>query len=229
MGDVSIPSRIPLVTRLLPSYNFPVTMKKQGMLGHLVKLAFTDLPLWVHVPGMPITLPGKATQTARLPGMVEWAPQPMVERVGRGLRKGFDAETLAEQEAQRGLPGRIAMGAGLGVGAGAIGGRFLGGEAAATPFKQLLEKGIGRQTLKGLSKLPTSMKLAPLFGLGAGAGIAAARWAQGRGDRQRQAKEVARGLLLENQLQYNDLLRGIPAESASATAPIAVTPGNTGV
>ena len=171
--------------------------------------------------------------------MLGWAPRPMIERMGRGLHGGEYWRDLVEQEAESGLPSRLGLGAGIGGVAGTLLGRGVGGEAAAAPFKRILEKGLSQRTLKGLTRLPTSMKVLPALGMAGGAGLAASRWLGGKSERERQAKEVIRGLAIEQGLRSHSLqeaginpnavLQKLPVETASAVAPVAVTAGNTGV
>jgi len=204
-------------------------MKKLGLLSHIVKTAqISEFPFWVHVPGLPFTLPGTITQKERLPGMNEWLPRPLIERVAKGMRQGASPEELAELEAKSGLLSNVGVGGGIGAASGALGARLLGGEAASAPFKNILKRGLTGQTLKGLGKLPLSAKILPALGLTGGAGLAALRWMQREGERKRQAQAVAEGLLTESRLRSNALQK-LPVESASVQAPTAVTTGNTGV
>ena len=199
-------------------------------------------PIWIHVPGTPFTLPGERTQYSRLPGMTEWAPRDVVERMGRGLAEDKSVKSLVEQEKQQGLLSHLVRGSGGGLVGGAIGGRLMGGEAATNPFKQIFKKGLNLKTLKGLSKLPRSAKLLPLLGLGAGAAGGVGMWSQGQDARKREAQEVAKGLLSEQILQQHSIgqarrglenrsqhLAKLPADSAFENSPKAVVLGNTGV
>jgi len=214
-------------------------MKKQGMLSHIVKTAVSDMPLWVHVPGLPFTLPGTRVHEERLPGMLRWAPRPLIERVAKGMTEGKTIDELAKREAQEGLLSRVGIGAGLGGVGGTLAGRLTGGQAAAQPFKDIMAKGLGKDTMKGLSKLPLGMRMLPIFGLLGGGGLGAAKWFHNREGRRELAEEVAQGLLTEHQLRQRSLgqasnrpptaLQKLPVETARVQAPIAVTAGNTGV
>ena len=154
-------------------------------------------PIWIHVPGTPITLPGESTKYERLPGMTDWAPRDVVSRVGQGLAQEQDMDDIAENEATRGLGGRAAGGAGGGLLAGAVGARLVGGEAVSAPFKNILKSGINSASLKGLRKLPMKAGLLPLIGLGVGTAAGVGSWAMGRDQRKAQAKSVGKGLLSE--------------------------------
>jgi hypothetical protein len=170
--------------------------------------------------------------------MTEWASNEVVEDVGRGLKANQSIEQIDEDAANRGLLGTAIKG-GLGgtVGGAAIA-RLAGGEATVAPFKKMLSKGITKQTLKGLSKLPGSAKLLPLLGLGVGAAGGVGAWAMGRDDRRRQARQVSKGLLSEQVLQQHaidkarksvGLLHRSPIETAHAPSPKAVVLGSSGV
>ncbi len=197
-----------------------------------------ESPVWIRVPGTPFTLLGSPTKYERLPGMTEWAPRPVVERVGKGLQQKIDPGVLAQQEGERGLPWTLGKGGIGGLTAGALAARLSGGEASVAPFKEMLSKGLSRETLKGLKNLPRAAKILPLAGAGAGLLGGAAYWQGGRGGRTQQAEEVAKGLLSEKILQTKDInaarrsvsaLQGLPHETATAEPPVVVTPGNTGV
>ncbi len=197
-------------------------------------------PVWIHVPGTPFTLPGERQQYARLPGMTEWAPNEVVERMGKGLKDNVPAEELAQEESERGLLTSAAKG-GVGGGiAGSIAARIAGGEASTAPFKKLFKKGLTKKTLEGLSKVPRSGKILPLLGLGAGVAGGVGDWAVGRDQRHQEAQEVAKGLLSEQILQQHaigkarestgtPILSRLPAETASMPSPKAVVLGSTGV
>jgi len=176
--------------------------------------------------------------------MSEWAPRSMVERMARGLHEGQTVDDLAKSERSRGLL-RPAAGGAL---AGGIGGgvlaRGLGGKATTAPFKEMLEQGLLKnRSLKGLKNLPLSVKLLPLLGAGAGLLTGSALWGAKGDQRERQARQVSRGLLAERVLQRNalkealkseqpynrPLLQGVPLTSASAQTPYAVTLSNTGM
>ena len=192
------------------------------------------MPFWVHVPGLPFTLPGTITQEERLPGMLKWAPRPLIERMAEGMQRGKTIDELAAIESRKGLGERVGIGAGLGGVGGTLLGRFTGGQADAQPFKDIMQKGLTKGTLKGLGRLPLGMRFLPALGLLGSAGLGAARWHQNREKRQRLAEEVAQGLLTEHTMRQHSLgstspLQKLPIETAAAQAPIAVTAGNTGV
>jgi hypothetical protein len=167
----------------------------------------------------------------------------MVERVAEGLEEGKTVDTVAQEEGGKGLLRSSGLGALAGGTAGGVLGRLVGGEAATAPFKELLAKGLSKETLKGLGKIPLSAKLGPLLGLGGGLLAGTAAWKAGQGKREGQARQVSRGLLSERVLQRNalkeslkseqpysqPLLRGVPLTSATADTPYAVTLGNTGL
>lgn len=205
-------------------------------------------PVWINIPGTPFTLPGFPARHERLPGMSEWAPREVVEQVGKGIQEGQSTEEMTEQAAGRGLPTNVGTGAIAGTTAGLLGGRLLGGEAAARPFKDILKKGLSRETLRGLRNIPHASKLAPLVGLGAGLAGGAGLWASGREGRRQESKEVAKGLLAEKVLQQHSLgqareavrqpaqqfaqqpsaLRGLSFQTASAPNTISTPSANTG-
>ncbi len=199
-------------------------------------------PVWIHVPGTPFTLPGERPQYARLPGMTEWAPNEVVERIGRGIKEDVPVEELAERESKRGLLTHLGKG-GVGGGiAGAMGARLLGGEAAFAPIKKMFQKGVSRKTMQGLSRLPGLSKALPLAGIGAGLAGGLGTWAAGQDNRRREAQDVSKGLLSEQILQQHaigkaresadrgtPLLSRLPTETASMPSPKIVVDGNTGV
>jgi len=193
--------------------------------------------VWFRPPGIPFTFAGTPDYQERLTGMSEWAPREMVERVARGLQEGKSVESIAEKEKGKGLLRSTGVGTVAGGVAGGALGRLRGGEATTAPFKELLEKGVSRSTLRGLKKIPRAAKLGPLLGVGGGLLAGLGSWAAGRNERGRQATQVSRGLLAERVLQRNalkealrseapynqPLLRGLPVTSASAETPYAVT------
>jgi len=162
-------------------------------------------PVWIRIPGTPFTLAGTQTQSARLPGMTEWAPREVVERMGAGLKEDVPVEELANREANRGLLSSAGAGAAGGGILGALGGRLMGGAESVAPFKNILNKGLTRETFKGLSKIPRAAKLLPLLGVGAGLAGGVGAWATGRNERRREAQEVSKGLLSEQILQQQAL------------------------
>ena len=192
-------------------------------------------PMWIHVPGTPITLPGEQTKYERLPGMTEWAPREVVERMGKGLAGGKSVAELSDTEAQRGLGGGMTTGAAAGGAGGAALARLAGGQKATAPFRDILKRGLNKSSLKGLSKLPGSAKLLPLLGLGLGAAAGAGGWATGRDARQQEARSVGKGLLSEQILQQHSIgqarqgLKRIPIESASMPSPKATVLSSSGV
>lgn len=200
--------------------------------------------VWFRPPGLPFTFAGTPDYQERLTGMTEWAPRKMVERMAEGLRSGHTVEDLVKSERSRGMARPLVVGAlGGGVGGGVLA-RILGGEATTAPFKELLEKGLlKKRSLGALGKLPTSVKLLPFLGAGAGLLAGGALWGSKGKEREGQATQVARGLLAERVLQRNalkealkseqpynrPLLQGVPLSSASTQTPYAVTLGNTGM
>lgn len=192
------------------------------------------VPMWIHVPGTPVTLPGETTQYERLPGMTDWAPRDVVSRVGKGIAQDKNIQDIAEQEAQRGLLRTTATGAAGGLLGGAMLSRLVGGEAVAAPFKEILKRGISKDTLRGLGHLPRVAKILPLLGLGIGTAAGAGNWAQGRDARRSQAKAVGKGLLSEQILQQHQLnqardSRKLPLESATESATKATAISRAGV
>ena len=205
------------------------------------------LAVWTRVPGTPFTLPGMPYQKERLPGMTEWAPQPMVERVARGLKGGRDIEEIAGEEKQRDFYPSVGLGMGVGGVGGGLLSRLIGGEKVTVPFREIGRKGISGRTLSALSKLPTHAKVLPLLGLGAGALVGGKQWEEGAPKRQQQALDVSKGLLAERILQqsainqavqtaerqhstpsYRPLLTGVPLVSANTPTPYVVASGNIG-
>ncbi len=200
------------------------------------KLAF---PVWTRVPGTPFTLPGSGTYTERLPGMEGWVPRDVVERVSRALAEGEDIRSLASRESREGAGAATSLGAGVGGVAGLLGARLAEGEKGFAPFKDILKRGITRDTLKGLRKIPLSMKLAPAAGAALGGLGMLGSWAAGGPKRGEDAEQVARGLLAEKLLQrraleeavksprpyVGSILRGLPVTSASSPPPYVTMPG----
>lgn len=200
----------------------------------------SSAPIWIHVPGTPVTLPGERTEYERLPGMTNWAPRGIVSRVGQGLAQEKGIEDIAENEASRGLGTSALKGSGGGVLGGSVLSRVVGGEAVSKPFKNILKKGLTRESLRGLSKLPTSAKVLPLLGLGVGAASGVGSWAMGQDSRREQARAVGKGLLSEQILQQHSLgqarqglkarqLSKLPVESASEMSPKATVLSSSGV
>lgn len=200
------------------------------------KLAF---PIWTRVPGTPFTLPGGMSYTERLPGMQEWIPRDVVERVSRALAEGEDIRTISEREGTTGGPAAVATGVGLGGVLGGLGGRLAKGKEAISPIRELLQTGLTQKTLEGLRKMPPAMRYAPLAGAGLGGLAALGSWASQRGEREQGTEQVARGLLAEKVLQRRALeeavntpkpytgsiLRGVPLTSASSPPPYVAMPG----
>lgn len=192
------------------------------------------IPMWVHIPGTPITLPGETTKYERLPGMTDWAPRGVVSRVGRGLAENRDIQDIAEQEANQGLLAKTVSGGTGGLLGGAMLSRLAGGEAVIAPFKDILKRGINKQTLQGLSKVPRMARVLPAVGLGIGAATGIGNWAMGRDDRKAQAKAVGRGLLSEQILQQHELnqarnSRKVPLTTATESPTKATAISSSGV
>lgn len=196
-------------------------------------------PVWIRVPGTPLTLTGFPSRYDRLPGMTEWAPRDVIERVGQGLKDDTSVDELAARERNRGLLSDTAKGGVVGGGLGAFAGRLQAGKAATKPFREILNKGLSSETARGLKNVPRMAKILPLIGLGAGLAGGVGTWAAGRGERGHEAREVSKGLLTEDILQHhalgkarsslNPALKNIPASSASVEAPSVAVLGNTGV
>ena len=200
------------------------------------KLAF---PVWTRVPGTPFTFTGGGNYTERLPGMEGWVSRDVVERVSRALAQGQDIRSLAHEEGGQGAAGAAGLGAGIGGVAGMLGSRLAEGRAGFDPFSRILKKGLTREALGGLSKLPTSMKLGPAAGAAIGGLGMLGQWAANRPRREENAQQVARGLLAEKLLQRRALeeavqsprpytgsiLRGVPISSASSPPPYVTMPG----
>ena len=196
--------------------------------------------VWTRVPGTPFTLPGAYTPRERLPGMSEWAPRDMIERVSQHLKQNRSIEDIAHAEQNEGLLGRLGLGGAIGATGGGLLGRLLGGEGATAPFKKIISEGLGSKTLAGLKNLPGPMKWAPALGAGAGLLAGASQWGAGRAQRGEQARDVTRGLLAEKVLQRGalseavktrlpytaPLLRGVPIMSASSPPPYVTVPGS---
>jgi hypothetical protein len=201
---------------------------------YLLKLGSDEFPALSlsSLPGTPFSV--KNRERERLTGMMEWAPRDVIERVGKGLREDQNTDLLTEQEARRGLPWNLVSGGAGGAAAGLLGGRLLGGAETMTPFKNILNKGISKETLEALKHLPTSMKALPAVGAGLGLLGGAANWGRGIPERRREAQEVSRGLLSEQILQNASLnsakaaLSKIPTETASTSIPVVVRSGETG-
>ena len=152
--------------------------RKPGLLAN-IPFEKSAVAVWTRVPGTPFTLPGSPEIKERLPGMVDWAPREMVTDVARGLREGLGPQELAEAEAKKGLLGDAGTGALAGGTIGAMAGRLIGGSSATQPFKNLWSGGLSRAGFKQLSKIPMAAKIAPLLGLGVGAGAGLLKWHQG--------------------------------------------------
>ena len=197
-------------------------------------------PIWFHVPGTPFTLPGTVPQYERLPGMSEWADREVVTRVNKDLEKGTPIKDIEANEANRDLSTHL-LRKGIGGGiAGSLAGRVAGGEAATAKFKDILQSGVSKETLRNLKKTPTAMKALPLLGLGGGLAAGLGSWASSRDQRRQQARDVSKGLLAEQVLQNKDLmdtwkdvqqpntLAPAPVESATQETPLVTTLGSTG-
>ena len=199
-----------------------------------------NVPMWVHIPGTPITLPGERTQYERLPGMTDWAPRDTVSRVGKGLAEKQDISEIAESEANQGLGASAIKGGAGGLLGGSMLARLVGGQAVSAPFKNVLKGGLNKSTMSGLSKIPMSAKALPLLGVGAGLASGIGGWASGRDERRNQAASVSKGLLSEQILQQHSLgqaqqgaqgkqLSKLPIESASMPSPKATVLSSAGV
>lgn len=164
-----------------------------------------NAPIWMHLPGTPLTIPGTPRQTERLPGMSHWAPRPMIERLGSGFNQGVPVDDLIQQETERDLSGSIARGSIAGGIGGTLTGRLLSGEAGVAPFKNVLSKGVSGTSLRALRNIPLAMKLSPLLGTGIGAAIGAAKWHTGKAKRRDLAQQTANGLFRERVMQYHGL------------------------
>jgi len=162
-------------------------------------------PLWVQIPGTPLTLPGRQTQYDRLPGMTDWAPQPVISRVAQGLEDEIPLEEIAKREGGEGLGAAVGTGLLGGSIAGGLAGRLLSGEAGVAPLKQLLKKGLTREAISELRRIPKGMLATPLIGAGIGTAAGLAAWKATEGGREQQARDVARGLLTERILQRHQL------------------------
>ena len=194
--------------------------------------------MWLRVPGTPLSILTAPQQNERLPGTYIWAPKDVVEQVGGGLADDQSLDQIIETAADQGLKPNVGFGAGAGAIGGALAGRGIGGEAAVAPLKTILRKGINASTLRGLSKLPTSMKVLPAVGGGLGVLGGLANWEGGRDHRRAQAAQVARGLLSEDVIQQhalqtarrssNPVLQGLPTESATEATPLTVTQSDAG-
>jgi hypothetical protein len=158
----------------------------------------------------------------------------VVSRVGRGLRENREVRDIAEQEANQGLGSNAARGGAGGLLGGAMIARIVGGEKSVAPFKKILAKGINKNTLRGLSRLPWAAKWLPLLGAGLGTAAGVGSWATGRDKRREQAAAVGKGLLSEQILQQHQInqartARKMPLESATERATKATTVNSTGV
>lgn len=193
-------------------------------------------PVWINVPGTPFTLPGETTKYERLPGMVDWAPRDMVTRVGKGLDKEISPTVLAEQEAERGLPGTLGKGAVGGTTAGLLAAKLLGGDKFLPSIPKMLQSGVTPDMVKRFKSLPRSIKGLPLAGAGVGMLAGLGTWNARKGQRREQAQGVAKGLLTEQILQQHDLnraslgaLQGLPRDSSTEQTPVVATLGNKGL
>lgn len=207
------------------------------------KLASPEgVPFWISVPGTPFTLPGSPKKYERLPGMTQWAPRSMIERMAAGLENKVPAEQLTKEEEGRGAGGASSAGALMGGTGGALLGRLIGGEKATQPFLDIARKGLNKGTFSKLRHVPKAMKAMPLLGAGAGAMGGYLSWLKGKPQRKETADQVAKGLLTEEVLQKSNILNAantvnnndsalsrIKPESAHHAAPYLATSGNMGV
>jgi hypothetical protein len=172
--------------------------------------------------------------------MSDWANRDVVTRINKDLEKGMQIKDIEDNEANRDLSThmlRKGLGGGL---AGTLTGRVVGGEAATAKFKDLLQSGVSKDTLRNLRKTPQAMKALPLLGLGGGLAAGLGSWISSRDQRRQQARDVSKGLLSEQILQKKDLmdarrsvqqpnvLSPAPVESATQETPLVTTLGSTG-
>lgn len=162
-------------------------------------------PVWIKVPGTPFGTIAFPETANRLPGMTEWAPNDVISRVGKSLHEGAPVEDIEQTEINRGLLPGLAKGGLIGGTTGALAGRAIGGEATMKPFKELLEQGIKKDTLKGLKRIPLSTKILAPAGLGAGLLGALHKWHKTKPQRHEQTQDVLKGLLTEEILQQHAL------------------------
>jgi hypothetical protein len=213
-------------------------MRKTGQ--GLLKKGFS---IWTKIPGTGVSLPfpGAPVTGERLPGMHEWAPRPVIEQVAQRLSRGEDIQDIAKEESLRGKGSKMGWGT---LGGGILGGllgRFISGEAAVKPFKDIYEQGLGSRTLKMLSGLPTPIKILPLIGAGAGMLAGKHVWEKGIPQRKQQVFDISKGLLAEKVLQQNAINKALENVTSSNSLsrldpitsheapPYVVTSGNMGV
>jgi len=191
--------------------------------------------VYAKVPGLPISVPGRVTQYERLPGMTDWASRDVISRLGEGVRQGENQSTLIEAEKNRGLGESIGLGAAVGGFGGGVLGRFMSGEAATAPIRNLLRRGASIRGLRGLAKIPGPAKALALGGAGLGALSGGIEWGTHGQDREDIARSVLRGLRREKLLQSNatqqnqvlkrQLLTENPMPSATAEQPLVANTG----
>jgi hypothetical protein len=169
-----------------------------SILHQFIKHA-ADLPMWVNVPGMPFNIPVPGDRRERLPGSHKWVPIDVYERVSKGLEAGIPTEEIIRSEREHSDPGSHAFNAFIGGSVGGVGARLHGGEKAFEPIKDLLAKGLTRQSVgQTLKALPTGMKALPVAGAGAGALLSMLKHRSESGSRERSAREALRALLMED-------------------------------
>jgi hypothetical protein len=167
----------------------------------LLKNAF--FPIWTRVPGTPFSLPGNMDPSERLPGMDTWAPRERMERVSAGMHAGVPVDAMMQAEGDRDLVRHTLTGIGAGALGGGMLGRLVGGQESTQPFKDVIQKGLSKETLKELAHLPTSMKALVAAGGIGGALYGADHWSDTKPDRMHQTYETARSL--GNDQMLNDV------------------------
>jgi len=172
----------------------------------LYKKALESSPLWIRMPGTPFTMVGNGTHYERLPGMNDWASRDLITRMAKGINQNTPVTELQQVEGERGRNEAVGYGVGAGLVAGGLTSRVVGGEKVWTPFKDVLKKGVTRDTLRGLAKIPNVYKALPLVGAGLGAAYTYNNWHNKKNDRINQAGDVAKGLLIERVLQNKKLV-----------------------
>jgi hypothetical protein len=175
------------------------------ILHQLIKHA-GDLPMWVHVPGLPFNIPVPGDRKERLSGMHEWVPIDTIERVRQGREQGLSPEEIVSKERQQSSPKSVALSAGVGGAAGGLLARVLEGEKGVAPFKEIAEKGVNKKSLLGLKSLPLKMRLLPVAGAGAGALASIISQKADAPNRERGAREALRGLAVEDLQTANEVM-----------------------
>jgi hypothetical protein len=167
----------------------------------------------------------------------------MVERMAKGLDEKKNVEELVQSESGRGLLRNLTMGGLMGSVGGGVLGRIAGGRESMKPFKDIMGKGLSRESLRRVRNVPRISKILALGGAGTGLLAGLGSWHSGRSDRKDMAREVARGLTAEQVLQRNalreavktdapysrNLLSGISLMPESQQSPHSVTLGHSGL